>query len=189
MLDISGFLRITVDPVRLAILGAAAVGEVDPEVIAAATGVTERRVRREIGSLTQSGLLSGGRLDTTLLQRLAGQLPRVPEADPAVIAGPWTLEEARVLQTFFSGDRLTEIPAAQGKRRVVLERLAMEFEPGLRYREQEVNFTLQLFHPDYAALRRYLVDDGIMTRADGVYWRTGGRYRDEGSPAQESDTA
>jgi hypothetical protein len=24
-------------------------------------------------------------------------------------------------------------------------------------------------------LRRYLVDEGFLTRADGVYWRTGGR--------------
>ena len=179
MLDISAFLRIMVDPVRLAVLGAAAVGPVDPASIAVATGVTVRRVQREIGGLTQAGLLVDGRLDTALLQRLAAQMPRVPEADPAVIEGPWTAAESRVLQTFFSGDRLTEIPAAQGKRRVVLERLAMEFEPGVRYREQEVNFALQLFHPDYAALRRYLVDEGIMTRADGVYWRTGGRYRDE----------
>lgn len=179
MLDISAFLRIAVDPVRLAILGAAAVGEIDPAAIAAATGVTLRRVQREVGNLIQSGLLVAGRLDVALLQHVASQLPRVPEAAPEVIEGPWTPEEARTLQTFFSGDRLTEIPAAQGKRRVVLERLAMEFEPGIRYPEREVNFTLALFHADFAALRRYLVDEGIMTRADGVYWRTGGRYRHE----------
>ncbi|MBI5157737.1 MAG: hypothetical protein HZA58_06950, partial [Acidimicrobiia bacterium] len=90
MLDISAFLRIVVDPVRLAVLGAAAVGPVDPAAIAAATGVTERRVQREIGGLLQAGLLVEGRLDTTTLQRLASELPRVPEADPAVTAGPWT---------------------------------------------------------------------------------------------------
>jgi hypothetical protein len=32
-----------------------------------------------------------------------------------------------------------------------------------------------MFHADYAALRRHLVDEGLVTRADGVYWRTGGR--------------
>lgn len=179
MLDIPAFVRITVDPVRLAILGAAALGEVDAERIASGTGATVRRVQREIGALTQAGLLASGRLDAGVLQRLAASMPRAPEADPGVVEGPWTADEARILQTFFSGDRLTEIPATQAKRRVVLERLAMEFEPGLRYREQEVNFTLQLFHPDYAALRRHMVDEGIMTRADGVYWRTGGRYRDD----------
>ncbi len=178
MLDIPAFLRLVVDPVRLAILGAAATGTLDAGQVAYRVGVNERRVQREIGALTQAGLLVEGRLVVGVLQDLAGQLPRVPEATAEVIAGPWNSEETRVLQTFFSGDRLTEIPGAHAKRRVVLERLAMEFEPGVRYAEREVNFTLALFHPDFAALRRYLVDEGIMTRADGVYWRTGGRYRE-----------
>lgn len=179
MLDVPDFVRIAVDPVRLAVLGAAAVGEVDPERIASGVGVTLRRVQREIGQLTQAGLIRAGRLDLGALQVLAAQLPRQPEAAPGVVDGPWNPDETRILQTFFSGDRLTEIPAVQTKRRVVLERLAMEFEPGVRYSEREVNFTLALFHADFAALRRYLVDEGIMTRADGVYWRTGGRFRDE----------
>ena len=33
---------------------------------------------------------------------------------------------------------------------------------------------LQRFHPDHAALRRYLVDDQFLTREDGRYWRSGG---------------
>jgi len=33
---------------------------------------------------------------------------------------------------------------------------------------------LRAFWPDYAALRRYLVDEGFLDRADGVYWRAGG---------------
>jgi hypothetical protein len=56
-----------------------------------------------------------------------------------------------------------------------LERLAHEFEPGLRYTEKEVNSILLNFHADYAAIRRYLVDEGLLTRADGSYWRSGGR--------------
>ena len=30
------------------------------------------------------------------------------------------------------------------------------------------------FFADYAALRRYLVDEGFLARAEGSYWRTGG---------------
>ena len=44
------------------------------------------------------------------------------------------------------------------------------------YSEQEVNETLQRFHPDYAALRRYLVDDEVLTRDGGYYWRSGGTF-------------
>ena len=46
----------------------------------------------------------------------------------------------------------------------------------MRYPEKQVSFMLQLIHPDYAAVRRYLVDEDFLTRADGVYWRSGGRY-------------
>ena len=60
------------------------------------------------------------------------------------------------------GTRLTEIPVSRSARTVVLERLASEFEVGLRYTEKEVNSTIQTFHPDYAALRRYMVDEGFL---------------------------
>ena len=33
---------------------------------------------------------------------------------------------------------------------------------------------LGMLHPDYAALRRYLVDEEFLSRSHGEYWRTGG---------------
>ena len=39
-----------------------------------------------------------------------------------------------------------------------------------------MNLILAQVHPDTAALRRYLVDDEFLSRADGEYWRTGGSY-------------
>ncbi len=60
------------------------------------------------------------------------------------------------------------------KRLVVLDHLAQVFEPGVRYPEQEVGVLLRAFHPDHASLRRHLVDEGFLSRADGVYWRSGG---------------
>jgi hypothetical protein len=74
------------------------------------------------------------------------------------------------------GERLISIPAAHGKRRAVLEWLAQRFEPGLVYPEREVNARLAEAHPDVAALRRYLVDDGLLDRRQGKYWRTGGAF-------------
>ncbi|MBS3942013.1 MAG: DUF2087 domain-containing protein [Actinobacteria bacterium] len=86
-----------------------------------------------------------------------------------------TEQEAEVLGRFFTGERLTEIPSSRSKRLVVLERLALEFEPGRRYAEPEVNDLLGRFNDDYASLRRYLVDEGLLDREAGVYWRSGGR--------------
>jgi hypothetical protein len=35
---------------------------------------------------------------------------------------------------------------------------------------------LQRFHPDHAALRRYLVDHDFLQRENGEYWRSGGTF-------------
>jgi hypothetical protein len=177
MLEPGEYLRIAVDPLRLAVLGQAAVGPVDVGALAGDLGVTERKVQEIVGRLVTLGLLrSDLTLDRDALRALARSLPQDPPIDPELISRGWTEQEASTLSKFFTGSRLKQIPTQRAKRLVVLERLAQEFEPGRRYQEKEVNFTLQLFHADYAALRRYLVDESLMTRADGVYWRTGGRF-------------
>jgi hypothetical protein len=189
-MDPREFLRLALDPLRLGLLGRAAEGTLDVAQIAAAHGVPERAVRMALGKLRGAGLITEDlRLDVASLRQLASALPQAAPADPTLVGEGWSEEEAEVLGRFFSGNRLTSIPAAHGKRLVVLERLAQEFEPGLRYEEAEVNFTLQMFHADYAALRRYLVDEGFLTRADGVYWRTGGRYDPSSSGQERGDGA
>lgn len=70
--------------------------------------------------------------------------------------------------------RLHTIPTKQAKLLVVLDHLSQQFEPGHRYLETEVNLVLERFHPDCAALRRYLVDNAFLTRQNGIYWRSGG---------------
>lgn len=171
------YLRIVLDPRRLAILGRASIGPVDVPALAVELGVPPRSLLKEAGSLRQAGLLREDlSLDRDALRMIGESLPALEPVDPSVLQGTWTAEEIEVLARFFEGSRLREIPAARGKRRVVLERLVQEFEPGLRYEERRVNAMLQVFHEDYAALRRYLVDEGFLTRAEGVYWRSGGRY-------------
>jgi DNA-binding transcriptional ArsR family regulator len=179
------FLRIAVDPIRLAILGQAAIGPVNADELADALGEDRRRVIREIGRLVETGLLSREyTLDREALRLVARAFPQAAPADAAFLNGPWSEEEARQLAQFFSGSRLVDIPANRGKRRLVLERLAQEFEPGLRYDERAVNSMLQVFHSDHTTLRRYLVDEGFLTRAEGVYWRTGGRV---GPPSESRE--
>ena len=81
--------------------------------------------------------------------------------------------ELAVIRNFFDGDRLLTIPARRSKRLLVLKYLAEQFKPGQRYPEDEVNWILGRFHPDFAAIRRYLVDEELMQRRQSVYWRTG----------------
>jgi hypothetical protein len=177
----SDLIRIVSDALRLSILGRAAEGRLASQEIADAFGISKRRVIEAIGKLRAGGLIDEDlNLNNAKLREIAAGLPTPEGAAAAITNGPWTEEEREALSRFFTGTRLSEIPTARAKRRLVLERLAQEFEPGLRYRESDVSFTLQLFHPDYAALRRYLVDEGLLTRADGVYWRTGGRFAADG---------
>jgi hypothetical protein len=83
----------------------------------------------------------------------------------------------RVLRNFMTSDgRLHTIPSRHQKLLVVLDHIAQSFEPGRTYPESQVNEVLTGFHPDYAALRRYLVENQFLTRQDGVYWRSGGTF-------------
>ncbi|GAA1375652.1 MULTISPECIES: DUF2087 domain-containing protein [Catellatospora] len=82
----------------------------------------------------------------------------------------------KVLRTFLDEHgRLTSMPAKAGKRRVLLEHIVAAFEPGVKMTEREVDAVLRAFYEtDWVSLRRYLIDTGLMARADGLYWRTGG---------------
>ena len=87
-----------------------------------------------------------------------------------------TTDPARlsVLLNCFRDGKLVYLPEKFGKRQIVLEEIAQSFEPGTRYAEAEVNLVLRDLYPDYAALRRYLVDSAFLSREDGFYWRSGG---------------
>jgi hypothetical protein len=80
--------------------------------------------------------------------------------------------EAKVLRSFLREGRLVSIPAQEKKKQVVLRYLLDHCFPEDRaYPEREVNQRLALLHPDVAALRRYLVEFRLMTRAAGEYRR------------------
>ena len=79
--------------------------------------------------------------------------------------------EAKVKQTFIKDGRLSAIPSREKKKLVILNWLLQHFEHNREYPEREVNEILTQFHPDYASLRRYMVDYGMMQRQGGIYWR------------------
>ena len=82
--------------------------------------------------------------------------------------------DARVRENFVdASDSLISIPAQRKKRMAVLRWLVEDFQPGRRYAEAEVNQIVSRRHPDFATLRRYLVDEELMQRQRGIYWRTG----------------
>lgn len=83
-------------------------------------------------------------------------------------------DDERVLQNFVDDDgRLKGIPVQHKKLMTVLRWLVEDFQPGRRYTEGEVNRIIGRRHPDFASLRRFLVDEELMQRKRSVYWRTG----------------
>jgi DNA-binding transcriptional ArsR family regulator len=198
------------EPDRLKALAAVALGAEDLPEVAERAGLEPRAAVRALGRLVAGGLLEGeagkgyrvraevlraaarpaeataGRAETTGPDAGppgGGAYPGEERGGPGSSTAPGSKQDA-VLRRFLHNGRLLAMPAAHGKRLVVLDYLAGLFEPGRRYPEPEVNELLARYHPDYAMLRRYLVDDGFLDRADEaapggsrtvkVYWRSGG---------------
>ena len=172
-------LRALADPERLAIAGALSRGSASARTLSERLEIPIKRVRTHLNRLAAAGVVrldddrSDYRLDAETLRWAAGQVG--PPRGAGMALGAANEDEEQVLRTFFRNGRLTEIPMKRSKRRIVLERIALEFEPGVRYDEKEVNAIVGRFLNDYASLRRYLVDEGMLSREHGEYWRTGGR--------------
>jgi len=178
--DAQALVGLLADLRRFKVVAALVLGAATTAEIAAAAGLDDAEVRRALERLSRGGLVGvdpGGELVLrherfAASARAASQEKRLVEVSPEELGA--TSEQAAVLRNFMTGGRLREVPAVASKRRVVLDFLACRFEPGVRYPERDVNEILGAFHPDVAALRRYLVDEGFLERDQGVYWRAGG---------------
>jgi hypothetical protein len=174
--DAATIVGLLADPARLKVVAALALGAGTIEEVARLAGLPLKDVALAARRLGRAGLVHRDghvlALHTDLFAaaaRAAAEAAPPPEPlsdDPA---------EDAVLSAFVRNGRLTSVPAQRSKRLVVLGHLVRVFEPGVRYPEREVNALLAVWHPDVAALRRHLVDEALLTREAGVYWRSGGR--------------
>ena len=94
------------------------------------------------------------------------------ESASRAVAGRLDREEQ--LKPFVRDGRIIALPVRPVKRRLLLDCVAQAFEPGLRFPEAAVDDVLKVLCDDHGALRRYLVDEGFLSRQAGVYWRSGG---------------
>jgi DNA-binding CsgD family transcriptional regulator len=67
---------------------------------------------------------------------------------------------------------ISEFPAKEKRKVIIIKQLAKRFEPGRMYTEREVNAVLEAAYHDYVTLRRYLIEYGFLDRLpDGSsYW-------------------
>ncbi|MCZ2859670.1 DUF2087 domain-containing protein [Blastococcus sp. VKM Ac-2987] len=174
-MDAATIAGLLADPVRLKVVAALALGAGTIEEVAETAGLGLKEVALAARRLARAGLVGrDGHALSLHTERFGAAARAAAEAAPA--PEPLSDDPAAdaVLSAFVRDGRLVSIPAQRGKRLVVLDHLVRVFEPGVRYPEREVNALLAVWHPDVAALRRYLVDEGLLSRDAGVYWRSGG---------------
>jgi len=78
-------------------------------------------------------------------------------------------EQERLVGRLFVEGRLDRVPAKRKTRAGALLEVLSRFEPGRVYTEPEVNEVLLGVHPDFAYLRRELVNYRYLERAEGRY--------------------
>jgi hypothetical protein len=178
-LDAASVVRLFAEPARLRVFAALVLGAGTPAEVAAATGLDARDVMVGLRRLADGGLvdLTGER--AVPVERVFGELARqAASVAPQEDLGYSDERVTAVLRTFVRDGRLLSLPAQRRRRIIVLEHLAQSFEPGISYTEAEVNAALTAWSKDsgvdHVSLRRYLVDEDLLRRVDGVYRRSGG---------------
>ncbi len=174
-LDAAAIVGALADDHRRSVFAALQLGATTIEQVVEAADLDTTQAAKALGRLVDVGLVIGHRGELFVVgaafqqaAREALARPRSGEHDGVPAAG------RKVMEAFVVDGRLQGIPSARGKRLVLLDWLAQMFEPGRRYSEAMVNLIIGQHHPDTAAWRRYLVDEGFLDRADGQYWRSGG---------------
>lgn len=180
--EVTAALKALTDPVRLRIAGRIASTPATTDELAADLELPLPTVVRHLGLLRRARLASDQppwmlRLDTLhALGRALDEIERTAQAaqpPPTDADGrPLPADEAKILRGYLEDGRLTTIPAQSRKRVVVLRWLRDQvFTEDRDYPEKEVNQRLAIFHPDVAAVRRYMVDERLVTRENRLYRR------------------
>jgi hypothetical protein len=174
-MDAATIVGLLADPARLKVVAALALGAGTIEDVSRLSGLPLKDVALAARRLARAGLVHrDGHVLALHTDRFGAAARAAAEAVPPPEPLSDDPAEDAVLSAFVRDGRLVSIPAQRAKRLVVLAHLVRVFEPGVRYPEREVNALLAVWHADVAALRRYLVDEGLLTRDSGVYWRSGG---------------
>lgn len=82
-------------------------------------------------------------------------------------------EQQAIVRTFFQeGGRLSELPATERQRRIILREISKRFDGDISYTKHDMNDALSEIHDDFITLRNALVEYGYFgqTRNGSQYW-------------------
>ena len=174
-LDAARIIGLLADADRRRVIAALQLGATSLDEVVGATGLATPAAARALASVASAGLVIQGERGLELVEAafvtaaraaLARERAHEHDAEPREIR--------KVLDAFVRDGVITQFPTSRQKRLLVLDWVVQDFAPGERYTERDVNEILRRRHADVAALRRYLVDEDLLSREAGEYWRTGG---------------
>lgn len=175
--EILSFVKAMASADRLRIIGVLVRGRRTQTEIAEQLHMPVRDVFNHLSFLAHVGVVHETAgvydLDEKAIEALArGQF----EGKRAAYVPPQDEQEdvRKVLKSYLNPDgSLKQIPPQGSKLLILLNFIVDAFAFDTNYTEKEVNTILRRFHVDTAALRRYLVDSGLMAReSNGTrYWR------------------
>jgi predicted transcriptional regulator len=177
--NLDGVVRLLAEPARLKVFSALVLGARTPADIIELTGLETREVGTALRKLADGGLVELSRQGALPLDRVFAELARqTVKTEPVEDHGYADARAAGVLRAFVRGGRLLGMPASRSRRVIVLEHIVQSFEPGVDYPEPEVNAMLTEWTAgsgvDHVTVRRYLIDEDLLRRVDGIYRRSGG---------------
>ncbi len=166
-------LKILADETRLSIINILAKQDSYVELIASALSMTPATVCYHLKKMEQAGLVTTSRsqfyiiysLNKDIFDKTLKELIIMPDKQ----INPDEKYQKAVLNTFFKFGRLIQIPVQRKKKEIILKKLLEQFEAGKDYTEREVNEILTAYHEDYCALRRSMIEFGLMTRKNEIY--------------------
>jgi hypothetical protein len=174
--DILSFVKAMTSVERLRIIGVLTRGRATQAEIAEQLHLPVRDVYDNLVFLTHVGVIHemDGVYDLDEKAIEAFSRKQFEGKRPSYEAKEEPEDVRKVLKSFLNADgTLKQIPPQGNKLLIILNFIVDAFAFDTNYSEKEVNTILRRFHVDTAALRRYLVDNGLMAReGDGSrYWR------------------
>lgn len=165
------------DRSRLQILKSLALEDMYVERLAQRLGLTPPTISFHLKKLAEAGAVTGTKNQYYTVYSLNRELFKREMLDILLEQSEEADEQQRrdeeyrrkVLDTFFEDGKLKSIPAQRKKERIILEKIAEEFESGCDYSEREVNIIIADFHDDFCTIRRDMIAEKLLSREGGVY--------------------
>lgn len=175
--ELLNFFRALSHTERLKIAGLLSMEALSLEQIAERLGIRPADVYNHLSNLVHFGLVrTDGKLyslDKEALEALSRRVLARSHSKPTLEEFEGEAFDRKLLGDFLTPEgRLKALPAQNKKLLVVLRYVLENFKSSERYSEKQVNEILRRFYDDTASLRRYLVDNQMLRREQGIYWRT-----------------